>query len=75
MHLPKKNQLILFYVAWLLRERESVTTREVYGEYSGGCRLAKMDYVKERRFLEIINELDMLGILDTGTLSRGEVWP
>jgi len=69
--LPKRNQMILLHVAWLLRHRERVTVRKAYAGYRRGSKLAKRSYVKERRFLDVINELDMLGILDTRTISRG----
>ena len=69
--LPTTNKMILTYLAWRLRHRERVTTRKAYAGYRSSSKQTKRGYVKERRFLDIINELDTLGILAARTISRG----
>jgi len=68
MTLPSQQQKVLESLLYLTRRKEEITSGrlyEVYKEFSKG------DSVSYRRIFDFINELEMLGLISTKTVSRG----
>jgi cell division control protein 6 len=68
MTLPSQQQKVLESLLYLTKRREEITSGrlyEVYKEFSKG------DSVSYRRIFDFINELEMLGLISTKTVSRG----
>jgi len=68
MTLPSQQQKVLESILYLTKEKEEITSGrlyEVYKEFSKG------DSVSYRRIFDFINELEMLGLISTKTISRG----
>ena len=67
MTLPSQQQKVLESILYLTKEKEEITSGrlyEVYKEFSKG------DSVSYRRIFDFINELEMLGLISTKTISR-----
>lgn len=71
MDLPKGHKVVLAYIAVAHLDEEYVTTGEAYGYYKEDWRGDGSTPLGERRFMEIINELSMMGLLDAPKFSRG----
>ena len=52
----------------LTKQKEEITSGKLYETYTD---LYKKDAVTYRRIFDFINELEMLGIISTNTISRG----
>ena len=50
---------------------EEITTGDVYEIYSDICKLVRLDILTARRVGDLINELDMLGIVTAQVISKG----
>ncbi|MGA2676669.1 MAG: orc1/cdc6 family replication initiation protein [Methanobacterium sp.] len=68
MTLPSQQQKVLESLLYLTKRKEEITSGrlyEVYKEFSKG------DSVSYRRIFDFINELELLGLISTKTVSRG----
>ena len=66
--LPTQQQRVLEDILKLTNEKEEITSGKLYEAYSD---VSKKDAVTYRRIFDFINELEMLGIISTNTISRG----
>ncbi len=66
--LPLQQQRVLEAILNLTKQEEEITSGKLYDEYK---ELSKKDAVTYRRIFDFINELEMLGIISTNTISRG----
>ena len=66
--LPTQQQRVLEAILRLTNENEEITSGKLYEAYS---EVSKKDAVTYRRIFDFINELEMLGIISTNTISRG----
>ena len=67
--LPIQQQKVLESITYLTKKREEITSGRLYEVYQD---LAKNDKVSYRRIFDFINELEMLGLISTNTISRGK---
>ncbi len=71
---PKQFQVVLGSIIYLLENKENnlpVFTGEVHSFYEQLCIKNKLDVLSQRRVGEIIQELDMLGIINVRVVSKG----
>jgi cell division control protein 6 len=66
--LPTQQQRVLEAVLSLTQNKEEITSGKLYDTYK---EVSKGDTVSYRRIFDFINELEMLGIISTNTISRG----
>lgn len=66
--LPLQQQRVLEAVLFLTKKGEEITSGKLYEEYTD---ISKKDAVTYRRIFDFINELELLGIISTNTISRG----
>ena len=66
--LPTQQQRVLEAILNLTNEKEEITSGKLYEAYT---EVSKQDAVTYRRIFDFINELEMLGIISTNTISRG----
>lgn len=66
--LPLQQQRVLEAILNLTKQNEEITSGKLYDEYVS---LSKKDAVTYRRSFDFINELELLGIISTNTISRG----
>jgi len=70
--LPIYSASILGYIAFLTLKMGKISTGELYGVYRrgkvGGSQLKKLS---ERRVLDIVNDLETVGLISTWNVSRG----
>ena len=66
--LPLQQQRVLEAILMLTKQDEEITSGKLYEEYK---EISKKDAVTYRRIFDFINELEMLGIISTNTISRG----
>ena len=66
--LPLQQQRVLESILNLTKQDEEITSGKLYDEYK---ELSKKDAVTYRRIFDFINELELLGIISTNTISRG----
>jgi cell division control protein 6 len=66
--LPLQQQRLLEAVLTLTKQKEEITSGKLYEAY---LEISKKDSVTYRRIFDFINELEMLGIISTNTVSRG----
>ena len=66
--LPLQQQRLLEAILILTKSNEEITSGKLYEEYS---EISKKDAVTYRRIFDFINELELLGIISTNTISRG----
>ncbi len=69
--LPLHSKLVLASILKLSTNKGLTTTGEVYNLYRFVCRRLGLEEVTQRRVSDIINELDMLGIINARVVSRG----
>ena len=74
--LPIQSKLLLTAIYLQYREREKndetgVTTGDAYQQYIELCDYMRMEPLTQRRISELINELDLLGIISARVVSRG----
>ncbi|MEE0939191.1 orc1/cdc6 family replication initiation protein [Methanobrevibacter sp.] len=66
--LPLQQQRVLEAILNLTKQDEEISSGKLYEEYK---ELSKKDAVTYRRIFDFINELELLGIISTNTISRG----
>lgn len=66
--LPLQQQRLLQAILNLSKQDEEITSGKLYDEYET---VSKKDAVTYRRIFDFINELELLGIISTNTISRG----
>ena len=66
--LPLQQQRLLEAILNLTKDNEEITSGKLYEEYQS---ISKKDAVTYRRIFDFINELELLGIISTNTVSRG----
>lgn len=66
--LPLQQQRVLEAILILTKQDEEITSGKLYEEYK---EISKKDAVTYRRIFDFINELELLGIISTNTISRG----
>ncbi|NLU04488.1 MAG: AAA family ATPase [Methanothermobacter sp.] len=66
--LPRQQQRVLEAILYLTKRKEEITSGRLYEVYK---EIAKGDSVSYRRIFDFINELEMLGLISTNTVSRG----
>lgn len=66
--LPLQQQRLLEAVLTLTKQNEEITSGKLYEAYTD---ISKKDAVTYRRIFDFINELELLGIISTNTVSRG----
>lgn len=68
MTLPTQQQRVLESLLKLTKSKEEITSGKLYDTYE---EVSKGDAVTYRRIFDFVNELEMLGIISTNTISRG----
>jgi cell division control protein 6 len=68
MTLPSQQQKVLESLLYLTNHKEEITSGRLYDVYKD---ITKGDSVSYRRIFDFINELEMLGLISTKTVSRG----
>ena len=66
--LPLQQQRLLEAILTLTKQGEEITSGKLYEAYSD---VSKSDAVTYRRIFDFINDLELLGIISTNTVSRG----
>ena len=66
--LPLQQQRLLLAILTLTKQKEEITSGKLYESYTD---ISKKDAVTYRRIFDFINELELLGIISTNTVSRG----
>ena len=66
--LPLQQQRLLEAILTLTKQKEEITSGKLYESYT---EISKKDAVTYRRIFDFINELELLGIISTNTVSRG----
>ncbi|MCQ2972648.1 MAG: orc1/cdc6 family replication initiation protein [archaeon] len=66
--LPTQQQRVLEALLKLTQQKEEITSGKLYDTYT---EISAGDAVTYRRIFDFINELEMLGIISTNTISRG----
>ncbi len=66
--LPIQQQRVLEAILLLTKQNEEISSGKLYESYT---ELSKKDSVTYRRIFDFINELELLGIISTNTISRG----
>ncbi len=69
--LPLHSKLVLLAILTNTEIGKTTTTGEVYNTYTDICSKIRLETVTQRRVSDIINELDMLGIINAKVVSRG----
>lgn len=69
--LPLHTKLILLSIALQTKGKTYTTTGEVYSYYKELVKLLRIEKLTQRRVSDLINELDMLGIINARVVSRG----
>ncbi|MHA1447993.1 MAG: Cdc6/Cdc18 family protein [Candidatus Hodarchaeales archaeon] len=68
--LPLQSLLVLCAI-YLLSKQEDVNTGAVFDRYVDICSTLGMDVLSKRRVSDLINELDILGIVNAKVISKG----
>jgi cell division control protein 6 len=70
--LPIQSKIVVYSI-YLLEKNElaEIFTGDVYAAYSQLCDLSHVDKLTQRRVSDLINELDMLGIINASVISKG----
>ena len=66
--LPVQQQRVLEAILNLTKQGEEISSGKLYDEYK---EISKKDSVTYRRIFDFINELELLGLISTNTISRG----
>ena len=66
--LPLQQQRLLEAILLLTKQKEEITSGKLYEAYT---EISKKDAVTYRRIFDFINQLELLGIISTNTVSRG----
>ncbi len=68
MTLPSQQQRVLESILYLTKRKEEITSGRLFEVYKD---VSRGDSVSYRRIFDFINELEMLGLISTNTISRG----
>ena len=69
---PKQTKAVIYSVFLKLKENERlVLTGEVYDEYKNACKKLSLKILTQRRFSDILSEIDLLGIINARIISKG----
>jgi len=68
---PRQFQVVLFSILQLATKRPQIITGEIYSIYEDTCKKIKLRPLTQRRVSDIVNELDMLGIIQSRVVSKG----
>lgn len=68
MTLPSQQQRVLESILYLTKRKEEITSGRLFEVYKD---VSRGDTVSYRRIFDFINELEMLGLISTNTVSRG----
>jgi len=68
---PKQFQAVLFSVLSIKNEKFSIYTGEIYGFYKKLCFKIGLRPLTQRRVSDIIREFEMIGVINTKTISKG----
>ncbi|MFX1295255.1 MAG: ORC1-type DNA replication protein [Promethearchaeota archaeon] len=70
--LPIQSKIVLYSI-YLLEKNEAIEicTGDVYIAYSQLCHFSHLDELTQRRVSDLINELDMMGIITAQIISKG----
>ena len=69
--MPLHTKLVVAAVYLIRKKKSETTTGEIYETYRSLCRKLMIDELTQRRISDIINELDMLGIVNARVMSKG----
>lgn len=72
--LPLQSKIVIlsiYLLETMIDNSETVSTGDVYEEYTRICKEMGMDSLTQRRVGDLINELDALGIISARVVSRG----
>lgn len=70
--LPLHSKVVVLSIHLLNKSgKTKVTTGEVYSMYRSLCNRLRLDELTQRRVSDLINELDMLGIINAKVISKG----
>jgi cell division control protein 6 len=76
--LPYNSAVILGFISLLTLEKEKVSTRELYDAYKkarmewrGRASRKEQKKLGERRVLDVVNDLETMGLINTWNISRG----
>lgn len=70
--LPLQSKLVLFAIFVLYKLKgDNILTGDVYNTYTDLCKTLNIDKLTQRRVSDLINELDMLGIVNARVISQG----
>jgi len=72
--LPLQSKMVIlsiYVLESITDDSETVSTGDVYEEYTRLCKELGMDSLTQRRVGDLINELDALGIISARVVSRG----
>ncbi len=69
--LPLHSKIIVLALYLLSKSKREATTGEIYNMYREICRELSLDELTQRRVSDLINELDVLGIVNAKVVSKG----
>ena len=70
--LPLQSKLVLYAIFVLTKQKGSnIITGEIYSIYMDMCQDLNIEPVTQRRVSDLINELDMLGVINSSVISKG----
>ena len=69
--LPIQTKAVLQAIFIGESKSEELNTGDVYDIYSSICKLIRLDRLTPRRVSDLINELDMLGLVTARVISKG----
>ena len=70
--LPLQSKLVLFSIYLLEKENlHNIYTGQLYNTYHEVSRKMRVESLTQRRISDLINELDMMGIINAEVISRG----
>ncbi len=68
---PKQSQAVLASIITLTEKNKSIQTGDIYSIYESICKKRGIKILTQRRVSDLINELDMLGIINARVISKG----
>jgi len=75
--LPNQSKLILYSIMLLDKQNkkdgrnQTIITGDVYDVYKDLCKKARYNCLTQRRVVDLVSELDMLGIINARVISKG----
>lgn len=68
---PKQFQSVLYAIIYLIPQKKTFFTGEIYEVYKRICKQSKTNVLTQRRISDILAELDMLGMINAKIISKG----